>query len=67
MARYKRRRCQCGKVVYQTVWDARLAIRDIPMHRAYQLLKPYRCPETGRWHVGHDHKMYERLARPAKD
>lgn len=65
MARYKRKRCECGKAVYLTIEEARGAIQRIPLHRGYHFLKPYRCPVTKRWHVGHDHKMYDRLASPA--
>jgi hypothetical protein len=65
MARYKGKRCACGKIIYLTMEEARLAIRGIPLHRQYHLLKPYRC-ELGKLHVGHDHKMYDRLVRPAE-
>lgn len=60
MARYRRKRCVCGKIVYRTELEAREAIRSIPLHRGYHFLRPYLCGKA--WHVGHDHKMYDRLA-----
>ena len=57
MTRFRRKRCQCGKVRYATEDAARMAITSIPEHPGYSWLRPYRCGKW--WHVGHDHKMLD--------
>jgi hypothetical protein len=65
MSRYKRKRCVCGKIIYLRVDEARRAIREIPFHATYYMLRPYQCAVKQRnWQVGHDHKMYAAFTMP---
>lgn len=47
--------CECGKRGYDTKQAAKVAIRrvDPTMHT-------YKCPTSGRWHIGHYNGQYTR-------
>lgn len=65
MARFKAKRCQCGKAIFHTKEEAHRAIRGLPMHPGYGWLQPYRCLLRSHvWHVGHNHKMLDRVVLP---